>query len=66
MKKMNLPNKITVVRIALAVIILILLVFPWYQLNLSFPVYSVMGVQNIDLKYLISGVLFLIASVTFS
>ncbi len=64
MKKMNLPNKITVVRIALAVIILILLVFPWYQLNLSFPVYSVMGVQNIDLKYLISGVLFLIASVT--
>lgn len=64
MKKMNLPNKITVVRIALAVIILILLVFPWYQLNISFPVYSVMGVQNIDLKYLISGVLFLIASVT--
>ena len=45
MKKMNLPNKITVVRIALAVIILILLVFPWYQLNLSFPVYSVMGVE---------------------
>ncbi len=64
MKKMNLPNKITVVRIALAIIILFLLVFPWYQLNLSFPVYSVMGVQNIDLKYLISGVLFLIASVT--
>lgn len=64
MKKMNLPNKITVVRIALAVIILILLVFPWYQVNISFPVYSVMGVENIDLKYLISGVLFFIASVT--
>lgn len=64
MKKMNLPNKITIIRIALAVIILFLLVFPWYQINLSFPVYSVMGVQNIDLKYLISGVLFLIASVT--
>lgn len=64
MKKMNLPNKITVVRIILAIIILFLLVFPWYQLNLSFPVYSVKGVQNIDLKYLISGVLFLIASVT--
>lgn len=64
MKKMNLPNKITIMRIALAVIILVLLVFPWYQLNLSFPVYSIMGVQNVDLKYLISGVLFLIASVT--
>lgn len=64
MKKMNLPNKITVVRITLAVIILILLVFPWYQVNISFPVYSVMGVENIDLKYLISGVLFFIASVT--
>lgn len=64
MKKMNLPNKITVVRIALAVIILILLVFPWYQVNISFPVYSIMGVENVDLKYLISGVLFFIASVT--
>lgn len=64
MKKMNLPNKITVCRIALAVIILVILVFPWYQLRISFPVFSLMGVENVDLKYLICGGLFLIASVT--
>lgn len=64
MKKMNLPNKITVCRIALAVIILVILTFPWYQLRISFPVFSLMGVENVDLRYLICGGLFLIASVT--
>ena len=64
MKKMNLPNKITVCRIILAAIILIILVFPWYQIKVTFPVYSLMGVENVDLKYLICGGLFLIASVT--
>lgn len=64
MKKMNLPNKITVVRIVLAIVILVMLVFPWYELNLSFPIFSLMGVENVDLKYIIAGVLFLIASVT--
>ena len=64
MKKMNLPNKITVVRIILAVLILVILVFPWYQLKINFPVYSLKGIENIDLKYIICGVLFLIASVT--
>lgn len=64
MKKMNLPNKITLGRIILAVIILVILVFPWYQLKINFPVYSLKGIENIDLKYIICGVLFLIASVT--
>lgn len=64
MKQMNLPNKLTVVRIILAISILILLVFPWYELNISFPTFSLMGVENVDLKYVIAGVLFLIASVT--
>ena len=64
MKKMNLPNKITVCRIILAAIILIILVFPWYQIKVNFPVYSLMGVENVDLKYLICGGLFLLASVT--
>lgn len=64
MKKMNLPNKITLVRIALAVIILVVLVFPWYQLKINFPVFPVMGVENVDLRYIICGFLFLIASVT--
>ena len=64
MNKMNLPNKITCVRIALAVIILVILTVPWYQLKIEFPVYSLKGIENIELQYLICGGLFLIASVT--
>lgn len=63
MKKMNLPNKITLVRIALAVIVLVLLTVPWHQLGIEFPVYEILDV-NVDLKYIISGVLFMIASIT--
>jgi len=61
---MNLPNKITVSRIILAVIILILLTIPWYELGINFPEYSIQGKIFIDLKYIIAGVLFIIASVS--
>ncbi len=61
--KLNLPNKITLMRIALAVIILVLLLIPWHQLGLKFPEYYLLGV-NIDIRYPICGVLFLIASIT--
>lgn len=61
---MNLPNKITVTRIILAIIILILLMVPWYQFSFSFPVFQVAGRINIDLKYIIAGVIFVIAALT--
>ena len=61
---MNLPNKITVARIILAVTILVLLIFPWYQVGVEFPKYVISGNIVVDLKYLIAGVLFIIASVT--
>lgn len=61
---MNLPNKITIFRIFLAIFILIFLVLPWYQFGINFPVYSFMGKVVIDLKYFIAGILFLIASLT--
>lgn len=61
---MNLPNKITVSRIILAILILILLVFPWYQVGIEFPKYVIKGNILIDLKYIIAGILFVIASVT--
>ncbi len=64
MKKMNLPNKITVVRIFLALIVIILLVFPWYQVGIEFPTYLIFDKINIDLKYIIAGILFAIASIT--
>ena len=61
--KMNLPNKITLMRIGLAVIILLMLLMPWHQLGVKFPVYPVLNV-NMDIRYPICGVLFIIASLT--
>lgn len=63
-KGMNLPNKITCVRLVLSVIVLLILLFPWHDVNVEWPVYSVLGVENVNLKYIIAGVLFMIASVT--
>lgn len=61
---MNLPNKITMVRIVLAVFVLILLIFPFYEFGYEFPKYLLAGKVLIDVKYIIAGVLFLIASLT--
>ena len=61
---MNLPNKITVARIVLAISILILLLVPWYDLGIEFPTYVIQGKIIVDLKYIIAGVLFIIASVS--
>lgn len=68
--KMNLPNKITVVRIILAILIMVILMLPWSSWVANWPIYT--DVFNtgkdfspaLDLKYLIAGVLFLIASIT--
>ena len=61
---MNTANKITMSRIVLSVIILIILLFPWYQVGIDMPVYIINGTMTIDIKYLIVGVLFIIASLT--
>lgn len=61
---MNLPNRITLGRIILSVIVLILMVFPFYEVGVTFPEYLVAGKVTISLKYIICGVLFIIASVT--
>ncbi len=61
---MNLPNKITVGRIILSICTLVLLIVPWYQLGIHFPVFSAMGRVIIDSKYMLAGVLFIIASLT--
>ena len=63
MKNMNLPNKITVVRIALSVIIIVIMLIPWYSLGVEWPVYQVGNVQ-VDLKYIVVGILFLVASLS--
>jgi len=60
---MNLPTKLTVSRIVLSVIVIIMLLFPFYQIGINFPVYSIDGIK-LDLRYIISGILFVIASFT--
>jgi len=59
---MNLPTKLTVLRIILAVIICIILVFPFDAIGFSFPVIRA-GI-DIDMKYVISGIIFILASFT--
>ena len=61
---MNTANKITMSRIVLAVIILFVLLFPWHQVGVDIPTYILNGSIVIDLRYIISGVLFIIASLT--
>ncbi len=62
---MNLPNKITLVRMALVVVMIGLLFFPFASLGITIPTLSV-GVpgQGINVLYLIAGIIFLIASLS--
>ena len=61
--KLNLPNKITLVRMALSFIILIIMIVPFDQLGFEFPLYYVADIL-IDSKYILVGILFLFGSIT--
>lgn len=61
---MNLANKITMTRVVLAIVIMIVLLFPFEGFGLELPTYLVNGNILIDVKYIIAGVLFIIASIT--
>ena len=43
---------------------MVLLIIPWYSLGIDFPSYTINGKIIIDLKYIIAGVLFILAAVT--
>lgn len=61
---MNLPNKITISRVILSLIIIVILVFPFDAVGIEMPRLFVNEAIVIDIKYLITGVLFIIASLT--
>ncbi len=62
---MNLPNKLTVLRLILTVVVIILLVFPFYAVGIHFPEYNISGISSpVGLQYLISGFIFAVASIT--
>ena len=60
---MNLPTKLTVLRIILTFVIILLLIFPFYSVGIYLPQFAVGGVV-VKIQYIISGVLFIIASLT--
>lgn len=60
---MNLANKITLSRVVLSIVIMIVLLFPFEQVGLELPIFKLEHIV-IELKYIIAGVLFIIASLT--
>ena len=61
---MNLPNKITMSRIFLSIFIIVLLLFPIDAMGIVMPKVFVNETIVIDIKYIIAGVLFIVASLT--
>ena len=61
---MNTANKITMSRIIMSIIIIVILVFPFELVGIDMPKYLFNGNIHIELKYLIAGFLFVIASLT--
>ncbi len=61
---MNLPNKITLSRIILSIIIIVLLLFPFDSAGITVPKLFVNESIVIDITYIIVAILFIIASVT--
>lgn len=60
---MNLPNKITMARIVLSILLIVFLIFPFDLCGIDLPKYLI-GKITLELKYIIGGVIFLIASLT--
>lgn len=60
---MNLPTKLTVLRLILSVVVILLLSFPFYMVGITFPRYIVGGI-TVELQYVIAGIIFIIASLT--
>ena len=50
---MNVPNKITICRIMLSILLLIIMIFPIDKVGISFPEFQLAGKLVIDSKYII-------------
>lgn len=61
---LNLPNKITLARIFMTLLIIIILVLPFDMIGIKIPQFFVNEKLVVDLRYVISDVLFIIASLT--
>ena len=48
--KFNLPTKLTFVRLILSLIIIILLIFPFYRVGITFPQFLFKNILNYDVN----------------
>lgn len=61
---MNLPTKLTMSRIYMSFLIIIILIFPFDSLGIEMPKLFVSESLVVDTKYIVSGILFVLASIT--
>ena len=61
---MNVPNKITICRIFLSILLIVFMIFPMNRVGIDFPEFQINGKIIIDSKYIICGIIFLVASLT--
>ncbi len=61
--KFNVPTKLCFLRIIFAIVIILLLLFPFYRFDITFPQILYKNIL-IDLRYIIAGVIFIFASIT--
>ena len=60
---MNLPTKLTIIRLILSVVIIFILVFPFASCGIMIPKYMIGNIM-IEPQYFVAGVIFIIASIT--
>ena len=61
---MNLPNKLTIFRIILAFVIIGILLFPFDATGIDIPRLFINESIVVNVKYIVAGILFIIASIT--
>ena len=61
--KFNVPTKLTFLRLILAVLIIVLLFFPFYRVGFEFKTFLYHSIL-IDVRYILCGFIFIIASFT--
>ena len=60
---MNLPTKLTVLRIILSFIVIAILVFPFYTVGVTWPRVIILWI-SLKSEYMVAGVIFIVASIT--
>ena len=61
--KFNLPTKLTFLRIILSLVIILLLLFPFYRIGFEFKTFLFRNIL-IDVRFILCGVIFILASIT--